>query len=209
VVGGLLVWLPLLWTQEVWDHGSTLDPLRILLVLALAFVIVVAFNAVSGFRRDRSWSALLLDAVEGMGLSIVVAAAALFVAAGGALYFALNVAPTEEVRTIAAEADLPLLLLAVAGSLTIGVATELTLGRRREGRAGRRVGPLDGPLAETVTAYAVALIVSFLLLWSFGLTDGLGLRALAGTVVMLSVVATFGAEAGRLLVGGETDEAGA
>ena len=67
VVGGLLVGLPLLWTQEMWGYGSTLDPLRIVLVLALAFVIVVAFNAVSGFRRDRSWSALLLDARRGHG----------------------------------------------------------------------------------------------------------------------------------------------
>lgn len=263
VVGGLLVGLPLLWTQEVWEHGSTLDPLKILVVLALAFGIVVGFNAVSGFRRDRSWSALLLDAVEGMGLSIVVAAAALFVlgrmgaelgvgamvgrvaleaigvafgtglaatvlsdpedgggrgavgplgrllvAAGGALYFALNVAPTGEVRTIGAEADLPLLLLAIGGSLAIGIATELTLGKGRRGWSGRKGAPLETPLGETVAAYAVALIVSVVLLWSFGLTDGLGPRAQVGTVVMLSVVATFGASAGRLLVGGKSEEAG-
>jgi putative integral membrane protein (TIGR02587 family) len=261
--GGLLVGLPLLWTMEMWEHGATQPPLKLLLLFGLAFVIVVGFNAVSGFRRERTWVELLVDAVQGMGLSIVVAAAMLFVlgrlepelglstvvgrigllsipvafgtalaatvlsepdegggrepvgpigrlfvAAGGALYFALNVAPTDEVRVLGSEADVPQLLLVIVASLAISLAivfvVELPGGRggSRSGSRGR--GPLEKPVGETVAAYATALLVSLVLIFSFGLSDGLGLRALTGYVVMLGTAASFGSAAGRLLVGGES-----
>jgi putative integral membrane protein (TIGR02587 family) len=267
-VGGLFVGLPLLWTLEMWEHGSTLPPLKLLLLFGLAFIIVVGFGAVSGYRRERSWFEIIIDAVQGTGLSIVVAAAMLsvlgrlepelglptlvgrvgflsipvafgsalaatvlseheegggrepvgpigrlFVAAGGALYFAMNVAPTDEVRVLGAEADVPLLILAIVSSLVISLAivfiVELPggMGRSRSGSRGR--GPLDKPVGETVAAYAIALFVSTVLIVSFGLNDGLGLRALTGYVVMLGTMASFGSAAGRLLVGGESGEASA
>jgi putative integral membrane protein (TIGR02587 family) len=252
VIGGLLVGLPLLWTQEMWDHGATLGPLRLMAALLGGFVIVVGFNALSGFRRDRTFLEVLIDAVEGFGLSIVIATALLlllgrigpgvaidtaagrialetipvafgtalatsvlgggdqdrtaipplamlFVAAGGALYFALNVAPTDEVRILGAEAGPWTLLLAIAASLAVGVATEWVLRHR-----GGEDDGLGGPIAETVCVYAVALVVSYLLLAILGLLDGLGLQAMLGEVIMLGIVATFGAAAGRILVVGTT-----
>ena len=60
-------------------------------------------------------------------------------------------------------------------------------------------------MGETVAAYATALLVAAVLIFSFGLSDGLGVRALAGYVVMLGTVASFGSAAGRLLVGGESE----
>ena len=257
-VGGLLVGLPLLWTMEMWEHGSTLPSLKLLALFALAFVIVVGFNALSGFRRERTWVELLLDAVQGLGLSIAVAAAMLFilgrlepelglqtlvgrialltipvafgsalaatvlseqeegsdedpvgpigrllVAAGGALYFALNVAPTDEVRLLGSEADVPLLLMAIVASLGISLAI-IFLVDMPGGRKGMRSGdgPLSHPLGETIAAYAIALLVALILLASFGLNDGLGLRALVGYVVMLGTLASFGSAAGRLLLSG-------
>jgi uncharacterized membrane protein len=130
----------------------------------------------------------------------------LFVAAGGALYFALNVAPTDEVRLIGAEADARLLLLAVVTSLGVGLATELSIRRHRRDR-GRRTRELPDVVTETVAAYAVALLVSYLLLWVLGLVDGLSPRAILGEVVMLGIVAMFGAAAGRVLVGRGTEAA--
>ncbi len=266
-VGGLLVGLPLLWTMEMWDHGSTLAPPKLLLLLALAFVVVLGFNAVSGFRRERTWVELLIDAVQGSGLSILIAAGMLFllgrlelelglatlagrvgllsipvafgtalastvlgepeegggveavgpigrlfVAAGGALYFALNVAPTDEVRRLGSEADVPLLLLVIASSLTISLAivflVEMPGGRTTSRTDPKGRGPLAHPLGETVAAYVVALIISAVLIFAFGLSDGLGLRALVGYVVMLGTLASFGSAAGRLLVRGENAETG-
>lgn len=258
--GGLFVGLPLLWTMEMWEHGATQPPLKLLLLLGLGFAVVVGFNAVSGFRRERTFVELLVDAVQGMGLSIAVAAAMLYVlgrlepelglptlvgrigllsipvglgtalastvlsepeegsgrepvgpigrllvAAGGALYFALNVAPTDEVRVLGSEADVPLLLVVIVASLVISLAivfvVELPGGRSRS-KSNPGAGPIDAPLGETVAAYAIALLVSMALIYSFGLNDGLGLRAQAGYVVMLGTLASFGSAAGRLLVGG-------
>ena len=260
--GGLLVGLPLLWTMEMWEHGTTMPPLKLLLLLGLSFAVVVGFNALSGFRRERTWAELVIDAVQGVGLSVVVAAAMLYVlgrlepevglatvvgrigllsipvafgtalaatvlsepeeggvrepvgpigrllvAAGGALYFALNVAPTDEVRILGSEADVPLLLLVIGASLAISLAivfvVELPGGRAGSRSGTRGSGPLEEPLGETVAAYAIALLVSAVLIFAFGLSDGLGLRALIGYVVMLGTVASFGSAAGRLLVGGE------
>jgi putative integral membrane protein (TIGR02587 family) len=266
-VGGLFVGLPLLWTMEMWEHGATQRPLNLLLLFGLGFAIVAGFNAVSGFRRDRTWVEILVDAVQGMGLSIVVAAAMLyvlgrlepelglptlvgrigllsipvafgtalaatvlsepeegggrepvgpigrlFVAAGGALYFALNVAPTDEVRVLGSEADVPLLLVVIVASLVISLAIVFVVelpGGRGGSSSDSRGGPIDKPAGETVAAYAIALLVSLVLISSFGQSDGLGLRALAGYVVMLGTLASFGSAAARLLVGGESGEGSA
>lgn len=267
IVAGLLVGLPLLWTQEMWRNGETMHPLKLLVLLAASFGIIVGFNAVSGFRRERTWTELLIDSLQGVGLSVMIAAVVLyvlgrlepelgiatvvgrvalqaipvafgtalaatilsdeedgggreavgpvgelFVAAGGALYFALNIAPTDEVRVIGSEADTPLLLIAIGVSLAMGLATLLTIHRSKGSRSWVGDGPLDGPIGETIASYAVALLVSYVLLWSLDIVQGLGVRALIGHVVMLGVVAAFGAAAGRVLVGGGsngTTEAGA
>ena len=256
-VGGLLVGLPLLWTMEMWDDGATLASAKLLLLLGVAFVVVCGYNAIAGFRRERTLPELVLDATQGLGLSVIIAAVALFVlgrleldlgprvvigriallaipvafgtalaatvlsepedgggrepvgvvgrllvAAGGALYFALNVAPTDEVRMLASEADAPLLLLAMLASLAIGLVIVFEAGLPG-GRAHERgETPLQGPYGETVAAYAAALGVALLLLWAFGSTDGAGLRTIIGQVVLLGIVGSFGAATGRLLVGG-------
>ncbi|MEO7118611.1 MAG: DUF2391 family protein [Candidatus Limnocylindrales bacterium] len=265
-VGGLLVGLPLLWTMEMWEHGATAPPLKLLLLFALAFVVIIGFNAVSGFRRERDWVELVVDTTQGMGVSIVLAAAMLFVlgrlevelglptligriallsipiafgtalastvlsepeeggssepvgsigrlfvAAGGSLYFALNVAPTDEVRVLGSEADVPLLLVAMVASLAISLAIVFIVefpGSRAGATKPKDPGPLDHPVGETIAAYAISLLVSLALLVSFGLSDGLGPRALVGYVVMLGTLASFGSAAGRLLVGGSSGEEG-
>lgn len=264
-VGGLLVGLPLLWTMEMWDHGSTMSPLKLLLLIGLSFVVVLGFNAVSGFRRERTPAQLIVDSIQGLGLSVLIAAAMLFllgrlepelglatlvgrvgllsipvafgtalastvlseqeegggvepvgslgrlfVAAGGSLYFALNVAPTDEVKLIGSEADVPLLLMVIAASLAISLAlvfiVELPGGRSGSLTQSRGPGPLDHPLGETIAAYVIALLVSAVLIFAFGLSDGLGFRALIGYIVMLGTLASFGSAAGRLLVRGESSE---
>jgi putative integral membrane protein (TIGR02587 family) len=270
VAGGLLVGLPLLWTMEVWEDGAVLSAGKLLVLLGIGFAVVVGFNALAGFRRDRTWVEVVVDSVQAMGLSALVAAAALailgrldpslgirtlagrvaietipvafgmslaatvmgepedddrggpaddpvgslgrlLVAGAGALYFALNIAPTDEVRMLAAEASPLQLLVAVAAGFGIGLAIVfhaefrggLTTGSRRG------TGPLDSPLAETAAAYALALLVSLVLLWAFGSTDHAAPDAILAQTVMLGIVAAFGAAAGRLLVGGGGTEPGA
>lgn len=260
VGGGLLVGLPLLFTMEVWWHAFLLPPLKIVLLVMVAFIIVVGYTAITGFRRDRTWPQVLVDAVEAFGIAIVVAGAVLlllrriqpttglrdaigkvaleavpvafgaavasaqlvaqgeqdgnqadrhlgamsrlFVGAGGALLFALNVAPTEEPLLLGIEAEWWILLLVMLASFLMTLSI-VFYADFRGGKSGAEPdGPLSTPLGETTAAYALSLLVSLLLLWSFGRTDGASAQAIFGQMVMLALVASFGAAAGRLLVGG-------
>ncbi|MGH9942979.1 MAG: DUF2391 family protein, partial [Pyrinomonadaceae bacterium] len=55
-------------------------------------------------------------------------------------------------------------------------------------------------LVGTVVTYAVALVLSVLILWLFGRFDGLPLVGCLAQTVVLGVAATMGAAAGRLLL---------
>lgn len=262
--GGLILGLPLLYTMEVWSHGFALPAWKILLLLAVGLVIVVGYNAVAGFRRERTVAELLADSISALGLGIVIAFVALvvlgridtttslrdaagkvaleaipisfgaslaaaqlggqdgsgagaqtrvgplarlFVAAGGALFFALNVAPTEEPMMLGIEAS-PLLLIAVIATSVV-VTFALVYYADFGGRTRSGSGILEQPWSETISAYAVSLGVALLLLWSFGRTDGERLPAIIGMMVMLGMVAAVGAAVARLLVGGHPEADGA
>ncbi len=259
--GGLVIGLPLLYTMEVWAHGFTLPWWKILLLFVIAAVIVVGYNATAGFRRERTWTELVLDSVATIGLGIVIAFVALvilgrigpdtsvrdaagkvaleaipiafgasvaatqlsgqssagkknvgpfqrlFVGAGGALLFALNVAPTEEPMILGIEAS-PLILISVVAAtlvLTLALVFYADFGGKETHRAD---GVLDEPWAETLTSYAVSVGVALLLLWSFGRTDGVGLMSIVGMTVMLAGVASVGAAIARLLVSGQKEGGG-
>lgn len=257
VGGGLIIGLPLLFTMEVWFHGFILPWWKLLFLLGIAFVIVLGYNSVAGFRRERSLFELAVDSVSTIGLGIVVAFVALvvlgridvdtslrdaagkvaleaipiafgasvattqmsggeagekespppgpfhrlLVAAGGALLFALNVAPTEEPVMMAVEAGPWLLLLVMAASVVLTFALVFYADFGGRNRSRRDGGLLDRPVTETIAAYAISLGVALLLLWAFGRTDGAGAGFIAGMTVMLAVVASVGAAIGRLLVG--------
>ena len=266
--GGLLIGLPLLYTLEMWTHAFLLPSWKVVVLLSVAFVVVIGYNALSGFRRDRTWGELLIDSLETMGIAAVVSSAALlllgrigldtglrdavgkialemipvafgaslagaqlaspedesedaddqgstvgdgaavgafgrlFISGGAALLFALNIAPTEEPMILGIEAEWWLLLLVIPATLAVTFALVFYADFR--GGRSLEVGdtPLDHPVTETLAAYAVSLLVSLLLLWAFGRTDGASWSAIVGQTIMLAVVASFGAAAGRLLVGG-------
>ena len=261
MIGGLLVGLPLLMTEEMWQHGSDVAWWKMLALLAVTFGIVVGFNALAGFRRDRSHAEVVVDSVETMGLAIVTAGIAmvilgridighpspaagmialeaipvafgasiasaqvgeeggsggpdtdssfgpsgrLFVAAAGALLFALNVAPTIEVVMLADEAS-PWLVLGMMLAtllLTLAIVFVAEGGRRSRGD----VGPLEHLIGETIAAYFIGLGVSLALLWVFGRMDGIGLAELVQRVVVLGIAAGIGAAVGRVFIAGRLGE---
>ncbi len=119
----------------------------------------------------------------------------------GAVLFAANVAPTEEVVLIGIE--LSGLQLALLGIATMVVAALILYfsdfrGARRWARAEGRFAMFRG----TVVTYAVGLVASAAILWLFGRFDGMGPAAIAGQTVALAVASTLGASAGRLLLQG-------
>ncbi|HEY0077303.1 MAG TPA: TIGR02587 family membrane protein [Pyrinomonadaceae bacterium] len=117
----------------------------------------------------------------------------------GAVLFAANVAPTEEVVIIAIEASWWRLLGLVAMSLLIGTFI-LFYVEFRGARQWVRTEGFSSVLRGTFTTYAVALVASALILWFFGRFDGVTLFTALAETVVLGVAATLGASAGRLLL---------
>ena len=120
------------------------------------------------------------------------------IAACGAMLFAANVAPTEEIVMIATEAlvvkILGLAVLSLLLTALILYYIEFT-GTERFVRSSGFVSVIVG----TVVTYAVALVISAAVLWFFGRFDEALITCVAQTVV-LGLAATLGASAGRLLL---------
>jgi len=121
----------------------------------------------------------------------------LFLMLAGALYFAMNLAPTEEMRLIAYLAT----PLGALGLLLLSVVL-LHLIVFEAGFAGQeeKETALRALLHFTLPGYALCLGASFAMLWAFGGLDGHGLQSMAANVVVLAFPASLGAAAARLLV---------
>jgi putative integral membrane protein (TIGR02587 family) len=266
IAGGLLFSLPLLYTMEVWWAGFMTRPPRLLAYFAAGFLLLFAYNRYSGLREDASWLEVAFEAVEEMGLGLLVSVLMLWLlgqiqagmplseivgkvvvegvtaaigvsvgsaqlggdgkdqglrqgdksrveespealggqavlAACGAVLFASNVAPTEEIVMIAAEASRwKVLGLAL---LSLGLCALVLF--YSDFRGSNRAHPGDRRgwttvISRTVLNYAVALVASAFILWFFGRFAGASLAAGLAQTVVLGVAAALGASAGRLLL---------
>ena len=117
--------------------------------------------------------------------------------AAGALFFALNVAPTEEMILIAYKATPAHILALIAVSILL-----LHLIVFKAGFAGQEEAdhPMKAFLHFTLPGYAIALAVSLFTLFLFGRTDGHAVAGVVQTMVVLGFPAAIGAAAARLLV---------
>ena len=117
----------------------------------------------------------------------------------GAVLFAANVAPTEEILIVAIETSPTRLLGLAALSLLIGA---LVLYFTNFASASR-YSPTEThgqAWRGTVITYAVALGASATILWFFGRFDHQGVEVCISQIVVLGLPATLGASAGRLLL---------
>lgn len=73
VAGGLLFSLPLLFTEEIWITGILASPWRLLAYVGATFVLLIGINHYAGLRRDRSFIEVVIEAVEEMGIGLVIA----------------------------------------------------------------------------------------------------------------------------------------
>lgn len=265
LIGGLLFSLPLLYTMEVWWAGFIARPGQLLIYFLTGFLLLFGYNRFAGLREDAGWLEVAFEAVEEMGLGLLVAAGMLWllgqidadlpwsevmgkvvveavtVAIGisvgssqlggrqnhgngesggmagedpqqatglssqivlgacGAVLFASNMAPTEEILMIAVEASpwrlvgLALLSLALGGLILF----------YSDFHASERLQPNAGPgtvVSRTVINYAVALVVSAFILWFFGRFAGASPATCFAQIVALGLASSLGASAGRLLL---------
>lgn len=117
----------------------------------------------------------------------------------GAVLFASNVAPTEEIIMIAIESSpgrlLGLGLLSMLLATMILFYSDFTGSQRfSEARGIKTV------VFGAVITYAIALVASAAILWFFGRFDGIAPIICLAQTVVLGVAATLGASAGRLLL---------
>ena len=117
----------------------------------------------------------------------------------GAVLFAANVAPTEEIVMLAVEISawrvMGLALFSLAAAALILYYSEFAGARERV--------PFDrhhDVLVGTIVTYSVALVASALILWFFGRFDGQSLFVCVAQTIVLGVAATLGSSAGRLLL---------
>lgn len=124
----------------------------------------------------------------------------LFTMGVGALFLALAVAPTEEILMLAFTMSAWMLAGLVAVSLVTLHAFVYALDFR--GQAGVPEGTRQWSLAlrYTVPGYALALLVSLYVLWTFGRADALSSGPLLAITVVLGLPAAFGAAAARLIL---------
>jgi len=123
----------------------------------------------------------------------------LVIALCGAVLFAANVAPTEEIVMIAAEISSWKLLAIAFISITLGAIILF----RIDFRGAQQFAPAQGLTAVAIGAvitYAIALAASAMILWFFGRFDGQALIICIAQTVVLGLAATLGASAGRLLL---------
>lgn len=125
----------------------------------------------------------------------------LFIMAVGATFLAFNVAPTEEMVVISFQMSVWHTLALVLLSLVMmhGFVYAVSF----QGQEAHR--PEDTPgwslfLRYTVTGYAVCLVMSLYVLWSFGRLDGMGVQSAVMAAMVLCFPASIGAAAARLIL---------
>ena len=121
----------------------------------------------------------------------------LFLMVAGALFLALNMAPTEEMILIAyrmSPAHVAALLVVSIGLMHAIVYKVGFAGQEAHDR------PLAAFIHYTLAGYALVLLTSLYVLWVFGRTQGHGAAEVIDAVVVLSFPGAIGAAAARLLV---------
>lgn len=119
----------------------------------------------------------------------------------GALFFAFNVAPTEEMELMAAHAGPLRLVIVIFASLLLAYLALYELQFR--GSAGRVSGAESKWLqvGETVTGYAISVLVSAALLWAYGhFQDTITPMEMAQKTVVLAFIGSLGGAAARVVM---------
>lgn len=117
----------------------------------------------------------------------------------GAIVVGGNVAPTEEIVMIAVEAAPGHILAMAIVSLLISVVVVYFSDFKGTANS-KRNGLLFSMAFDTCVSYLTALGVSAFVLWFFGRFDGVSFWVAFQQVIVLGVLSSLGASAGRLLI---------
>ena len=124
----------------------------------------------------------------------------LFLMLVGALFLALNVAPTEEMILLAYKMSAAQGIALAFLSLAVMHAFVYSVEFRGQAEIPEGTPRWSPVLRYTVPGYAIALLASLYLLWTFGRMDGTGPEHVAMATVVLAFPASIGAAAARLMI---------
>ena len=119
----------------------------------------------------------------------------------GAIVIGFNIAPTDEIATLAAAVTEPWLLAIIATSLLISYAIVFQAGFSAQEQRKQHRGIFQKPFSETMICYLVSLIAASLMLWFFQkLTWNDPWTIWLEHSIILGLPTTIGGAAGRLAI---------
>lgn len=183
--------LLLLWSFGVIGRDSGLDEVLGKVTLQAVPASIGALLSQSQLGEQRASEA------QGPGAHY---ASEIFIMGVGALFLAFNIAPTEEMLLISlliAPANALLLVLLSLGVMHAFVYSVAFRGTAQEGRTDSFWSVF---LRFTLVGYALVLLLSAYMLWTFGRLGGLSAEAAMHAVVVLGFPAAVGAAAARLIL---------
>lgn len=124
----------------------------------------------------------------------------LFLMAAGAIFFAFNIAPTDEMMLVAFKAAGWRVVVAALLSLMLMHAFVYAVEFRGRHARPEDVEPWSVFLRFTVVGYAIVLLMSAYVLWTFGRLDDSSLGFQISATVVLALPASLGAAAARLVL---------
>ena len=125
----------------------------------------------------------------------------MFLMSVGALFLAMNPAPTEEIVLISYQmSDAFIIILALFTMILMHAFVYNVEFRGQERRKHPKISMLSVFLRFTVVGYALVLVISVYLLWTFGRTDSLSLENIVRITIVMGFPAALGAAASRLIL---------
>ena len=124
----------------------------------------------------------------------------IFIMMVGALFLSFNLAPTEEMLLIAYKMNTWQLLGLVIFSILIMHSFVYAMEFKGHSTPPEGISFWSVFARYTVVGYAVSLLISFYILWTFGRTDGMDLYRNISITIVLGFPAAVGAAAARLII---------
>ena len=124
----------------------------------------------------------------------------LFLMVAGAIFFAFNVAPTEEMVVIAFQMSEWHVLALVGVSLLMMHAFVYSVEFKGQATAATGTSGWSVFARYTLVGYAAALLISAYVLWTFGRYEESGLQFKVTSAMVLAFPASLGAAAARLVL---------
>lgn len=188
---GLLMAASLLALFALLTPGMSLDEILgklLLLSIPASFGATIASSQLGGGSEDSNREKFH----SGYGTE-------LFYMAAGALFFAFNVAPTEEMILIAFKMTPWHAIVMALATIAMMHAFVYVVEFRGQESTPEGSSITSVFLRYTVVGFALSLVISAFVLWTFGRFDNSGLGFMAIAMIVLAFPAALGASAARLI----------